>query len=163
MEIFSYLIIFFCLVSKVNTKEEKNIFEVNKNLRFCGADLMEQEIQLFPETINRSSTRHLTAKKFSPIRIYLESTYFDSQGEDFANFPNLNDIIPLYKKALSIALKGLTSLVKVEEETGNIFSQIGPTLFLTNKVYKWNSIFENGSHLNSDFLLTVLVFFLYNK
>ena len=155
MEIFSYLIIFFCVVSKVNTKEEKNIFEVNKNLRFCGADLMEQEIQLFPETINRSSTRHLTAKKFSPIRIYLESTYFDSQGEDFANFPNLNDIIPLYKKALSIALKGLTSLVKVEEETGNIFSQIGPTLFLTNKVYKWNSIFENGSHLNSDFLLIV--------
>ena len=66
-------------------------------------------------------------------------------------------MIPKYKKALNMVIKAVTSLLKVQEETDNIFSQIGPDFFNYYKVYKWNPIFENGSYLNSDFLLIVKI------
>ena len=154
MEIFSYFIILLYFVSKVDMKEEKDIFEVNKNLRFCGADYLKHGIKFFPKTANKSSTRHLSTTKFTPIKIYLESTYLESQGEDF---PYLKDMIPKYKKALNMVIKAVTSLLKVQEETDNIFSQIGPDFFNYYKVYKWNPIFENGSYLNSNYLLIVKI------
>ena len=59
MEIFSYFIIFFYLFSKGKTKEEKDIFEVNKNLKFCGADYMKHEIKFSPisKTLKSNLTR----------------------------------------------------------------------------------------------------------
>ena len=62
-------------------------------------------------------------------------------------------MIPKYKKALNMAIKALTNLLKVPEETDNIFSRIGPDLFRVHKIYKWNPIFEKGNYLNSNYLL----------
>jgi len=96
MNIISYLIILLYFASKVNTKEEEDIFEVYKNKRFCGVDLMKHEIKFSPisKTLKSNLTRKLTTE-YTPIRIYLESTYFESQGEEY---PIMKDKILIYIK-----------------------------------------------------------------
>jgi hypothetical protein len=101
----------------------------------------------------KSSTRKLSTI-YTPIRIYLESTYFESQVQDF---PYLKNTLPLLKEALITAIKGITALIEVEEETENLYSNITPDFFKTHGIYKWNPIFDNGSDINSDFLIIVKI------
>ena len=151
MKIIIYIIFLLFLSSKINTLEEKNIFEVNKNLRFCGADSLKHEI-LFksrPKNVKNSTTRKLSTG-YIPMRIFLESTYFETQGKDF---PYLKDTIPILKEALEIAIKGFTGLIEVEEETENLYSDITSEFFINNGIHKWSPIFDNGSDIKSDFLI----------
>ena len=155
MNIISYLIILLYFASKVNTKEEEDIFEVNKNKRFCGVDLMKYEIKNPPisKPLKSNLTRQL-ATVYTPIRIYLESTYFEYQGEEY---PIMKDKILILKEALIEAINGIKNLLEVEQDSDNIFSWIDPSFFEYYKVYKWNSIFENGSDIKSDFLIIVKI------
>ena len=94
-----------------------------------------------------------TIKSYRPIRIYLETTYFDSQ--------NVGDFLeskkPLLKNALKLAIKGLSGLLEVEDIGDyNIFSFINPNeLFYKNYIYSWDPIFDSGSNIQSDFLIIV--------
>ena len=99
--------------------------------------------------MKNSSTRKLSTS-YIPMRIFLESTYFESQGQDF---PYLKNTIPILKEALDIAIKGFTGLIEVEEETENLYSGITSEFFINNGIHKWNPIFDHGSDIKSDFLI----------
>ena len=106
MKIFLLFLFIFPLI---NSKEEKDIFEANKNLRFCGADLMHHQANQYISQVeklksNRSSRpRKLEAITFRPIRIFLETAYLEYQGE---NNVALKYKIPTIKKSLDKAVNG---------------------------------------------------------
>lgn len=69
-----HLKIFFLFFSKINSKEIEDIFDSNKNLRFCGVDLMKNEINQYIQRAKKSkinSNRHLSTITYRPIRIFL--------------------------------------------------------------------------------------------
>ena len=153
MLLYFLYIIFISLNFQINSKENKDIFEENKNLRFCGVDLLSNKIK-YPLLNNRANkTRSLTTKQYKPIRIYVETTYFEYQGEQNST---LNPNVPIIKAALNKAVEGIKGLIQVED-TGdlNINNDDIQKIFNRNFITKWNSIFDNGVNINSDFLIIV--------
>ena len=89
---------------QINTKENNDIFEQNKNLRFCGVELFSNKIK-YPVPNNKlNKTRSLSTKQYKPIRIYVETTYFEYQGEIDST---LNPHVPIIKTALNKAVEGI--------------------------------------------------------
>ena len=160
MKIVIFLIFILQIFSTLNAKEEKDIFEAFKNVRFCGVDLMKNEIEQYKSRVNALKNNNNIPKRnletiiYRPIRIFLESTYFDYQGSINAN---IQGKMPLLKKALNIAIKGLSGLIEVKDiGYTNLFSNIDiPYLLTSNNIYSWNPIFNNDNNIQSDFLVVV--------
>ena len=150
--VFFYIIIV-SLIIKIFLIETNNIFDHNKNLRFCGADLLASKIK-YPEPkkdINR--TRTLSAKQYKPIRIFVETTYFKFQGEQNSN---LKQYVSIIETALNKAVEGIKGLIQVED-TGNLILSKEQIMGIFNiyNIRQWNSIFNEGVNINSDFLILV--------
>ena len=148
------IILFLFLYFKVKSKKNDDIFELNQNLRFCGADLLSKNIKLTPKKdVKRNNARYLNAVEYKPIRIFVDTTYFEYLGNID---PNLRDQVPIIKTALNKAVEGIKGLIKVEDR-GNInyFKDIIPDLFTRNNIIMWDPIFDNGADIKSDFLIVV--------
>ena len=154
MKNFLFLLILFYNIFIIYLKEEKDIFFEFKNLRFCGADLINHEIKFFSNSSKldkNNSTRHLSTD-YRPIRIFLETNYFEYQGEQDSF---LKDKTPLLKEALYRAVNGIKGLLEVEDvEEPNLFKDV-ISAFNYYGIEKWNSIFDTGGDIQSDFLIVV--------
>ena len=87
------------------------------------------------------------------MRIFVETTYFEYQG---SLYPSLNEKVPLLKEALNGAVEGIKGLIEMEDIGDiNLFSNVNPYFFTYNNIPRWSPIFEQGSNINSDFLIIV--------
>ena len=151
-----FFIFFIIKIFTINSKEEKDIFEVNKNLRFCGADSDIRINQYISRAnqLKKRTIRRLSDIVYRPIRIYLETTYFEEQGKlDI----NLKDNVPLLKSALNKAVDGIKGLLEVEDIGGkNLYSNVDMyQIFSDNGIYKWNPIFDTTKNIQADLLILV--------
>ena len=152
-----FFIFFIINIFTINSKEEKDIFEANKNLRFCGADLDKIGIQQYiskAKQIKKRETRSLSTLTYRPIRIFLETVFFESKGSED---PNLIGKMPLLMSALKKAVNGMQDLIEVEDiGDTNLYSDIDmKSLFNNNLIYQWSPIFDSTNDIQSDFLLLV--------
>ena len=137
----------------MNSKTNDDIFEYAKNLKFCGADILSKKIKYPNPNINQKKARHLNTVTYKPIRVYVETTYFDYQAE---NYTELKDIVPIIKVALNKSVEGIKGLLEVEDNGDiNYFKDIIIELFKNNNIKKWDPIFDNGADIKSDFLIVV--------
>ena len=145
---------FFYNIFIINSKKEKDIFNEFKNLRFCGADLIKHEIKFFSNSskiVRNNSSRHLSGL-YRPIRVYLETTYFEYQGsQDY----NLKNKMPLLIDALNIAVKGIKGLLEVEDMDNQYLFMDAISTFTYYGIEKWSPIFNTGGDIKSDFLIVV--------
>ena len=111
-----YIYIAFIMLNiKINSKDPDDIFEVHKNLRFCGADHLSQNLKLPPKNdIKINNIRSLTTKEYKPIRIFVETTFLEYQGN---NNINLIEQVPIIKNALNKAVEGIKGLINVEDNS----------------------------------------------
>ena len=153
MKFFFLYILIVSLSIKINSIETNDIFEHNKNLRFCGADLLSSKIKYPEPNKGINGTRSLSTKQYKPIRIYVETTYFEYQGEQNSN---LKPQVSIIKTALNKAVEGIKGLIQVED-TGDlsISKEKMDQIFSSNFITKYNPIFENGANINADFLILV--------
>ena len=118
------IVFFFYIIFIINCKEEKDIFEEFKNLRFCGSDMVKHEIKHFSKSSKISknnSMRHLSTD-YRPIRIYLETTYFLYQGNQDSFLKNK---VSLLNEALLKAVNGIKGLLEVEDtDNQNLFQHL---------------------------------------
>ena len=142
------------LIFKVVSKEQNDIFEVSKNLKFCGADLISKKLNLsYINGINMNKPRRLSTTQYKPIRIFVESTYFEYQSE---LYPSLKNIVPIIKTALNKSVEGIKGLLEVEDNGEiNYFKDVILHLFNQYNITKYNPIFDNGADIKSDFLIIV--------
>ena len=156
MKIILLLFLWLINIAIIISKEEEDIFELNKNLRFCGAGLEKYEIKHYSthtKKLKNYLTRNLKTIEYRPIRIFLETTFFDSQEVE----QNLQYQKTLLKNALNKAVKAFSELLEVEDiGDENIFNFINTKdIFLDHNINKWNPIFDLDSNIQSDFLLIV--------
>ena len=131
-----------------------DIFDLTKNLRFCGADLFAKNLNFPPpNTIKTSKSRHLSTEKYKPIRIFVETTFFEHQS---TLYPNLKHIVPIIKTALNKSVEGIKGLLEVKDNGEiNYFKDVIMNLFNQNNITKWDPIFDNGADIKSDYLIIV--------
>ena len=138
-----------------NTKQQNDIFEITKNLKICGADLQLNQnlnISLNLNKINQKKCS-LVITKFKPIRIFVETSYFEYQG---SLNPELNKIIPILKSSLNEAVEAIKKLIQVEDKGDiNLFEFMNSEYFLRKNITKWSTIFDTKENINSDFLILV--------
>ena len=153
MKFFFIYILIISLNLKINSISSNDIFEHNKNLRFCGADLLSHKIK-YPESNNNvNRTRSLSTKLYKPIRIYVETTYFEYQGDQYST---LKPQVSIIKTALNKAIEGIKGLIQVEDIGDlSISKEDLMGIFNNNHITRWNSIFNEGANINSDFLILV--------
>ena len=132
-------------------KSEKDIFDITKNLSFCGADLQSKKINITSKRKNKK--RVLSINKYKPMNIFVETEYFEYQG---SLSQDLNDKVPILKSALNGAVEGIKNLLQVEDKgDNNLFSFINSAYFIKNNITKWSSVFDSGENINADFLIIV--------
>ena len=146
------IIYLFLFISKnIIIKAQKDIFDITKNLSFCGADLQSKKINISSKRNNKK--RVLSINKYKPMRIFVETEYFEYQG---SLYQNLNDKVPILKSALNGAVEGIKNLLQVEDkEDNNLFSFLNSQYFIKNNITKWSSVFDTGENINADFLIIV--------
>jgi hypothetical protein len=151
MKYFLFQLFIICKIFVIKT--EKDIFDHLKNLRFCGADLVKNNITKYQNnTKPKNNTKRGLSTEYSPIRIYLETTYFEWQASES---PFFKEKLPLLKEALNRALNGIKSLIQVEEVDQSLFND-AYSYFYNNYVYNWNPIFNRKVvDIKSDFVLAV--------
>ena len=93
--------------------QNSDIFEYAKNLKFCGADILSKKINYPKPNINQKKARLLSTVAYKPIRVYVETTFFDYQAEEN---PELKDIVPIIKIALKKSVEGIKGLLEVEDK-----------------------------------------------
>ena len=154
MKKFFIHIIFLYFSLKIAAKKPDDIFDVTKNLRFCGADLFSKNLNFSSQNIIKTSkSRHLSTEKYKPIRIFVESTYFEYQS---TLFPNLKPIVPIIKTALNKSVEGIKGLLEVKDNGEiNYYKDVIINLFNQNNITKWDPIFDNGADIKSDYLIIV--------
>ena len=152
MKMFYFYIVLIILNIKINSKDSDDIFEVHKNLRFCGADYLSHNIKLPPKKETRTNKiRSLSTKEYKPIRIFVETTYLEYQSTVYTS---LSYQVPIIKNALNKAVEGLKSLINVEDNGDvNYFKDVIFNLFYENNIRKWDPVFDNGADIKSDFLI----------
>ena len=139
-------IIFVIINLKVISNEQADIFNISKNLRFCGADLFSQNLT-FPILKGKkpNKSRSLISPEFKPIRIFVETTYFEYQGNLYSE---LSGIVPIIKNALNKAVKGIEELIEVEPtDEINYSKDFIKNLLGTYNITKWNRIFDNNTDI----------------
>ena len=148
-----FYIYFFLLFFKINCKENSDIFEYAKNLKFCGADILSKKINYPKPNINQKKARLLSTVAYKPIRVYVETTFFDYQAEEN---PELKEIVPIIKIALKKSVEGIKGLLEVEDKGDiNYFKDIIIEIFNKNNITKWDPIFDKGADIKSDYLIIV--------
>ena len=138
-----------------NTNQQNDIFELAKNIKFCGADLQSQQNHNISSisNITNNKKRSLVITQYKPIRIFVETTYFEYQG---SINPELNKVLPLLKSALIEAVEAIKNLIQVEDRGDiNLFEFVNSEYFMGLNITKWNSIFDKMGNINSDFLIIV--------
>ena len=136
-------IIFVIINFRTISNEQNDIFNISKNLKFCGADLFSKNLK-FPiqKGKKHNKSRSLITPEYKPIRIFVETTYFESQGN---NYSELSPIVPIIKTALNKAVEGIKGLIEVvpNDET-NYFKDVIKNLFNTYNISEWAPIFDNN-------------------
>jgi len=139
----------------IESQEEdmKNIFEANKDLRFCGSGLQNYEIKISPIISKKhklNPSRKLSTE-YTPIRIILDTTYFEYQ----ANYlPLIKDKVPALKEAMQKAVKALSNILEVEDYGNDIFNGLLTQEFFNYYyIYSWNPIFNNNDNIPADLII----------
>ena len=150
----SFILIFFlCFLEFILNQDAKNIFDVYKNLNFCGVGLNKYEIKISPviSQKNKSNPNRKLSTVFSPIRILLDTTYFDIQGSQLIS---IKDKVPMLKEAMNKAVKALSDILEVENYGNDIFYDIlNQNFFYYYKIYNWNPIFNNNNNIPADLII----------
>ena len=145
---FLLIINIFCLII---CQEPKSIFEQNKNVRFCGADLEHHEIKISSKISKKhqlNPSRKLSTLYY-PIRIILDTTYFEQQGTQINAVMNQ---ISMLKEAMNKAIKGLSDILEVEQYGNDIFTDLTQTFLDEYGVYNWNPNF-NINDVSADLII----------
>ena len=150
-----YLFFIFELFNK-NVKAEDDIFKQNKNIRFCGADLLPLNLSFAPkQNSKKPNNRLLKSSKFKQIDILVDTTHFEYQANYNAE---LKEKVPLLKSALNGAVEAIKDIINVEDRDDlNPFNGVKfQELFLKYSITYWSPIFNNnGASINSDFIIMV--------
>ena len=145
-------LLFLYLFSFINSQNSNDIFEKNKNVRFCGADLLNHTIKISSKISNKHKldpSRKLSTA-FSPIRIILDTTYFEQQGNQIYS---IKDKIPLLKEAMNKAVNALSNILEVEDYGNDIFEDLTPQFMYNNKVFNWDPMFNNNADIPADLII----------
>ena len=153
MHFILFHIFYIVLISKIKDSIENDIFELNKNLFFCGVDLLSYNISYAPKKSQKNNNNNSSKEvKYKPINIYIESKYFEEQAK---SNKELEDNIIIIKSALNSSVEAIKNLIEKEDEGDiNLFSFINSEFFLSYKITKWSPIFDNqSSNINCDLLI----------
>ena len=151
----AFFFILFLSIYHINSKEEKDIFSELKNHRFCGADKMNYKIKrsMKRNIATQKKTRKLSTD-WTPIRILLETTYFEAQASSLDS--TLKPKVPLIRDALNKAVNGLTNLLNVEQLGGDIFEEdLNEEFFQYYYVYQYSQSLINPKNVDADYILIV--------
>ena len=155
MKIFLINLIFILFNIKANSKKEPDIFDYAKNLRFCGVDLFSQKPKILPNPISKKNrTRALSTTNYKPIRIFVETTHFEYQGQQNSSLSNQ---VPIIKSSLDKSVEAIKGLIQVKDtgDETNYFKDVIHGFFREHNIQSWSPIFDNGADIKSDFLIIV--------
>ena len=144
------LFIFISLFYFIITQNSTDIFQKNKNLRFCGANLFKYEIKISSKISQKNKLNRKLSTVFSPIRILLDTTYFEEQGKQIAQ---IKDKVSLLKEAMNKAVKALTDILEVENYGNDIFVDLTEDFLHKYFIYSWNKIINNKNDIPADLII----------
>ena len=149
---FFLLILFFNLLVLLKTQKIKSVFEDNKSNRFCGAGLQKHEIKIssvISQKHKLNPSRKLSIK-FTPIRIILDTSYFDKQSESLSA---IKDKVPMLKEAMNKAINALKDIFEVENYGNDIFGNLTETFLKDYKINDRNSTLYDSPEIPADLII----------
>ena len=154
MKNFAILFLLINWFSKILSKEQLDNLEPKKNKHFCGVDYLNFKIKKSSnskiQNINLK-TRNLK-EEYTPIRIFVDTTYLDKQ---VSLFDNMTDNLPVIKYALNKSVEGINKLLEVVQFADNVYSDLNQELLNKYGIFEWDEQINNSEmlSLNYDYVL----------
>ena len=139
---------FYLIISQYSN----DIYEQNKNIRFCGADLVNHEIKISSKIGKKHKldpSRKLSTV-FSPIRILLDTTNFEQEGNQIQS---IKSKIPMLKEAMNKAVNALSDILEVEDYGNDIFTDLTLAFLNQCKISHWNPVLNNNRDIPADLII----------
>ena len=152
--LFTFILII--LLYDISTKEKLDNIEQKTFKSFCGVNHLKYEIRTGHnskhENIN-SKTRKLSTE-FTPIRIFIDTTFLDIQAQ---NMPDMVENIPKIKRALNKSIEGMSQLLEVKQSVENIYKDLNSTIINKFNISQWDERLNNPKEMseNYDYILLV--------
>ena len=148
-----FIILLFGLLNIIKSQGEKDIFEQNKNLRFCGAGLQNHEIKISSVISEKHKYRKLSTV-FDPIRILLDTYTLENQVETDSDLSSIKNKIPYIKEAMNTAVDALSALLRVEDYGPDIFGNDLNDDFLEKfKIHKNETLINDKNNITADLII----------
>ena len=150
MKNYFFVIILIALICYVSSKEKSNDSEREKIKNFCGVKYLKMEMNVGTTTSIKNislKTRRLSTE-FSPIRIFIDTTYLDVQIQ---KFPDMQEYLPAIKRSLKKAVDAMSKLLEVEQIVGNIYTGMNSTLFENLKISKWDEKLNDTEKMSLEY------------
>ena len=146
------ILLFINLFYLIISQNSNDIFEQNKNLRFCGAGLINHEIKVSSKIGKKHKldpSRKLSTV-YSPIRIFLDTTNFEQEGNQI---PAIKSKIPMLKEAMNKAVNALSDILEVEDYGNDVFTDLTSAYLYSLKINYWNPILNNNNDIPADLII----------
>ena len=144
------------LINEIALKEKiKN--EV-KRVHFCGANYLSSNIQKSKTSKivhSNSKTRKLKTD-YTPIRIFVDTTYLNIQVK---NIQNMEDKLPIIKYALDKSVNGMSKLLEVQQFQDNVYSGLNADLLNYYKIDNWDEKLNDPEKISLDYDYVLMVRF----
>ena len=125
---------------------------------FCGVDYIETDAFNKPPDKNiktKKFNQKITSGVFTPVRIFLDTTFLDYQVDLEDDDSYLREIHPIIKSALTQAVKAISQIIKVEQYEENVFiNGLTEELLIKNEIEKWDEQLNDLTfvHENYDYI-----------
>ena len=144
MKNLNYLFFLIAFIYKVLAKNQDN-FKIKKHEHFCGVDHLKLKI---PKSSNiKAKNVNLRNRKlatvYSPIRIFVDTTYLEKQAEKL----NMVDKLSIIRYALKKSVGGMEKILEVDQLDYNVYSKLSKELS-NNKVLQWDKTIDNPEKLS---------------
>ena len=153
-----FLFLLTILIYKISSLENLDNLKSKKYKKFCGVDDMNFEIPKSskPNTKNINSKNRKLATAYSPIRIFVDTTYLDTQA---LKMDDMDIILPIIKYALKKAVNGMSKLIEVDQFTDNVYLDLDEELLTKYSVFEWDEQLNNKEKLSLDYDYVLFFFF----
>jgi len=153
-----FLFLLTILIYKISSLENLDNLKSKKYKKFCGVDDMNFEIPKSskPNTKNINSKNRKLATAYSPIRIFVDTTYLDTQA---LKMDDMDIILPIIKYALKKAVNGMSKLLEVDQFSDNVYSDLDEELLTKYSVFDWDEQLNNKEKLSLDYDYVLFVRF----
>ena len=144
------IFVLIAVFSYISSLEELNENGKKVLRNFCGVNHLKLKMQIGKneEVKNLSLKTRRLSSDFSPIRIFLDTTFLEIQAQEL---PDMQDNLPKIKRALKKAVDAMGKLIEVKQFEQNVYNYMNSTFLKSFHIDNWDEELNDPEKMSANY------------